>query len=79
MLSVYSCIYLRVKVEMNSLKCSKKSKALEKQEMCVSEHFKYIQIHIRLIPEGIIGAYNLRMVAVDSWVHIEVQKGMCSL
>ena len=38
-----------------------------------------MRLHISLIPEEIIIKYNLRELAVDGWVHIEIQKGMYGL
>ena len=38
--------------------------------------YKYMCLHISLIPEEIINKYNLRKIAVGGWVYVKIQKGM---
>jgi hypothetical protein len=41
--------------------------------------FEYIKMLLSHFPEEIIQKYNLNTLAVDGWVYIEIQKGMCGL
>jgi hypothetical protein len=41
--------------------------------------FEYMKMLLSRFPEEIINKYNLNALAVDSWVNIEIRKGMCGL
>ena len=41
--------------------------------------FEYMRLPISIIPQEIIDKYNLRDLAEDGWVYIEIQKGMYGL
>jgi hypothetical protein len=41
--------------------------------------FEYMKMQLSRFPEEIIQKYNLNALAVDSWVHIEIRKGMYGL
>jgi hypothetical protein len=41
--------------------------------------FEYIRMQLSRFPEEIIQEYNLNALAVDSWVYIEIRKGMYGL
>jgi hypothetical protein len=41
--------------------------------------FEYMKMLISRFPEEIIQIYNLNALAVDSWVYIEIRKGMYGL
>ena len=41
--------------------------------------FEYMYLPISIIPQEIIDKYNLRDLAEDGWVYIEIQKGMYDL
>ena len=41
--------------------------------------FEYMRLPISIIPKEIIDNYNLRDLAKDGWVYIEIQKDMYGL
>jgi hypothetical protein len=41
--------------------------------------FEYIKMLLSRFPEEIIQKYNLKALAVDGWVYIEIRKGMYGL
>jgi hypothetical protein len=41
--------------------------------------FEYMKMLLSRFPEEIVHKYNLNALAVDSWVYIEIQKGMYGL
>jgi hypothetical protein len=41
--------------------------------------FEYMKMLLSRFPEEIVQTYNLNALAVDSWVHIEIRKGMYGL
>jgi hypothetical protein len=41
--------------------------------------FEYMKMLLSRFPEDIVQKYNLNALAVDSWVYIEIQKGMHGL
>jgi hypothetical protein len=41
--------------------------------------FEYMKMLLSRFPQEIIQKYNLNALAVDSWVHIEIRKGMYGL
>jgi len=43
------------------------------------KRFEYMRLPISIIPQEIIDKYNLRDLAEDGWVYIEIQKGMYGL
>jgi hypothetical protein len=38
--------------------------------------FEYMRMLLSCFPEEIVDKYNLKALAVDGWVHIEIRKGM---
>ena len=43
------------------------------------EEYKYVRMSLDIIPEEIITQYELRKIAVNGWVYIEIRKGMPGL
>jgi hypothetical protein len=43
------------------------------------EYFKYMHIQLLLFPAWAIEQYNLTKLALDGWVHIEMQKAVWGL
>ena len=41
--------------------------------------YEYLRVHLKFIPEEIIRQYNLKNIAHEEYVYIEVQKGMSGL
>jgi hypothetical protein len=41
--------------------------------------FEYVKMMFSRFPEGIIQKYNLKDLAVNGWVHIEIRKCMYGL
>jgi hypothetical protein len=41
--------------------------------------FEYMKMLLSRFPEEIIQKYNLKAIAVDGWVYIEIRKGMYGL
>ena len=41
--------------------------------------YEYMKICLSIIPEEIITQYNLRKLATDGWVYMEIRKGMPGL
>jgi hypothetical protein len=47
--------------------------------MAALKYFKYMCIPLSLFPTGTIEQYNLTKLALDGWVHIEMQKAVWGL
>ena len=43
------------------------------------DRFEYLRVRLSLIPPEVVEQYNLRRIAHDGWIYIEVQKGMPGL
>jgi hypothetical protein len=43
------------------------------------QRYEYMRLPLIIIPDEIIEAYNLKAIARDGWVHIEIRKGMYGL
>ena len=43
------------------------------------DRFEHMRLHLEIILEEIIEAYNLQALATNGWVYIEIQKGMYGL
>jgi hypothetical protein len=41
--------------------------------------YEYISMLLSRFPEEIVNKYNLKKIAVDGWVYIEIRKGMYGL
>ena len=41
--------------------------------------YEYMRLPLKIIPEEIVEHYNLKAIAVDGWVYMEIQKGMYGL
>jgi hypothetical protein len=41
--------------------------------------YKYMRMLLSQFPEEIVNKYNLKELAVDCWVYIEIRKGVCGL
>jgi hypothetical protein len=41
--------------------------------------YEYLRLPLAIIPDEIIGKYNLKSIAVDGWVYLEIRKGMYGL
>jgi hypothetical protein len=42
-------------------------------------HYEYMRMFLSRFPEEIVEKYNLKALAVDGWVYIEIRKGMYGL
>jgi hypothetical protein len=41
--------------------------------------YEYMRLSLAIIPDEVIEKYNLRSIAVDGWVYLEIRKGMSGL
>jgi hypothetical protein len=41
--------------------------------------FEYMRLPLSIIPDEIVEAYNLKALAHDGWIYIEIRKGMYGL
>jgi hypothetical protein len=41
--------------------------------------YEYMRMLLSRFPEEIVNKYNVKALAVDSWVYIEIRKGMYGL
>jgi hypothetical protein len=41
--------------------------------------YEYMHMLLSIFPEEIVSKYNLKALAIDGWVHIEIRKGMYGL
>jgi hypothetical protein len=41
--------------------------------------YEYLRLPLAIIPDEIIGKYNLKSIAVDGWVYLEIRKVMYGL
>jgi hypothetical protein len=38
--------------------------------------YEYLRLPLEIIPDEVIGKYNLKYIAIDGWVYLEIRKGM---
>ena len=43
------------------------------------DKYKYMHLHLDLIPQKIINTYKLKTITSNSWVYIEIHEGMYDL
>jgi hypothetical protein len=41
--------------------------------------YEYLRLPLAIIPDEVIGQYNLKSIAIDGWVYLEIRKGMYGL
>jgi hypothetical protein len=41
--------------------------------------YEYMRLPLTILPQGIIEKYDLKRLAVNGWVYLEIRKGLCGL
>jgi hypothetical protein len=52
---------------------------IKKIILALLPRYKYIRMWLSIFPEEIVSKYNLKALAVDGWVYIEIRKGVYGL